>query len=125
MSILKRLPKSGCLLYGLFLLWVGTLMGIPAIIWDESAVNGSGITGLLAALVIPVMLDQFKISFVKDYPLTTIHLCYTFAFSIAMAIYVIGGEDAELFISAVFGIVALLISFVVDLIFYRENKGGE
>lgn len=120
MSIMKKLPESGCLIYGFFLLWVGVLLGIPALIWSESAVNGSGIAGMIAAIAIPVMLEQFKISFVKDYPLTTIHLCYTFAFSIAMTIYVIGGEDAELFISAVFGIVALLISFVVDLIYYGE-----
>lgn len=121
MSVLKKLPKSGCVIYGLFLLWVGILMGIPAIIWDESAVNGSGIAGLVAAIVIPVMLKQFDINFVKDYPLTIIHLCYTFAFSIAMTIYVIDGEDAELFISSMFGIVALLISFVVDLINHKEK----
>lgn len=96
-------------------------MGIPGIIWDESAVNGSGLAGLIVAIVIPVLLEQFEVSFVKDYPLTTIHLCYTFAYSITMTIYVISGEDAELFVSAMFGIAALLISFVVDLIYYGKK----
>ena len=122
MSILKKLPESGCLIYGLFLLWVGILVGIPGIIWDESAVNGSGIAGLITAFVIPVMLEQFKVSFVKDYPLTAIHLYYTFAYCIAMTIYVIGGEDAELFVSSMFGIGALLISFMVDSIFYVKSQ---
>lgn len=121
MSVLNKLPESGCLIYGFFLLWVGFLLGIPGIIWGEDAVIGSGIAGMTAAMAIPVILEQFKISFAKDYPLTTIHLCYTFVYCIAMSIYVIGGEDAELFISSMFGIGALLLSFIVDSVFYEKD----
>lgn len=120
MSILNKFPESGCLLYGIFLLWLGVLCGIPSIIWDEYAINGSSLAGTIAAMVIPIILNEFKLSFVKDYPLTAIHLCYSIVFCITMTIYVIGGEDAELFVSSMVGVAALLISFIVDLIYYKN-----
>ena len=122
MSILKKLPESGCLLMGIILLWIGIIWGIPALIWDESAVNGSGLAGMCAFMIIPIMMGSFKNAFVRDYPLTTGHLCYVFAYAIAMSIYIIRGEDEELFFSILFGIGALLISFIVDNIFYIKSK---
>lgn len=121
MSILKKLPESGCLIYGFFLLWIGIIWGIPTLIWDESAVNGSGIAGMCAAMVIPVFLNEGKNHFVRGYPLTTGHLCYVFSYAIAMSIYIIRGEDEELFVSILFGIGALLISFIIDLIHYEQE----
>lgn len=110
---------------GIFLIWVGILVGVPALIWDESAVNWSGMAGLVAAMMLPVMLESFGLPFAEDYPLTTMHLCYVAVFSAALCVYVIGGEDGELFVSTMFGVAALIISFVVDNVFYKKDKSNE
>lgn len=122
MSILNRIPDntSGCLIYGCFLLWVGVLLGIPSLIWDEQSVNVCGIIALTATLFLTIF-DQFKISFIKDYPLTFAHLCYVVIYSISLSVSVICGADAELYSSVIVSVLCLLIAFVVDLIFYNKK----
>ena len=123
MSILKKIgdnPKGG-IIYCAVLTWIGIIVGIPSIIWSESSVGLCGIVAICVTFYLTV-LDQFDIPFVKDYPLTFLHLCYIIVYSIALAISVIVGSDAELFASAMFGIGALLISFIVDIIFQEKDQ---
>lgn len=121
MSILKKIgdnPSSG-VIYCIVLAWIGIIVGIPSMIWSESSVGLCSIIAVCVTFYLTVS-DQLDIPFVKDYPLTFLHLCYIIVYSIALAISVIVGSDAEIFASALVPIICLLISFVIDLIHYKK-----
>lgn len=84
---------KGCLMYGLFFLWMGVLLGLPHLIFGVEEITYGAIAGLSAAYMsIPAYCHAKEGTIRRDYPFTFSHLCAVFVYAI-VTMMVIGFKD--------------------------------
>lgn len=95
MSVLKRLLENGCLIYGLFLLWLGIVVGIPCIIFDTKQV---GITSCIAVSIgmytMAISGEAKEHTFKKDFSYTYSHFWMFLAYAVG-GMFTIGFGDID------------------------------
>ena len=84
---------KGCLIYGIFLMWLGVVIGLPSLIFDSRHVGICGIIGISVGMVTGAHIDQKKDrSIRKEIPFTYAHFWMMIAYCVS-AIITIGFVD--------------------------------